>query len=460
MNDLLLAAIAALAGAALTWLVMRSSRVSTRDARDLHASAAAADARAGAAAEALAAAQAELDELRRELSIAQRGKAVAETRAEEIDTRLREQVRDLTSAHKQLQDAFKALAADALDSSATRLLALAEERFRTLQEQTSGELRARTEAIGALVTPLSEKLAEYQRQTQAFAESSQRGLGEVGHHLRDVVAATGALHQETARLVTALRTPHVRGRWGEVALRRVAELSGMSLHCDFLEQSTHEGEHGRLRPDVVVKLPAGRTIIIDAKVALTAYLDALEASTEEERRTHIQRHASQLRTHVAKLAERGYAGQLRDSAEFVVLFIPGDPFLAAAAEADPQLIEQALEKQIVIATPSTLIALLRAVAYGWRQEKLAENAQRISDLGRDLHDRLTTLVSRLAATGHQLGKAIRAYNETVGTLETRVLPAVRRFDELGVPSRKQRTDPAPVDVQVRQPALLEIDLEP
>ena len=451
--------LAALAGAVVTWLVMRGSRVSVADARALHADAAAADARAGAATEALAQAQGDLDELRRELAIAQRGKAVAETRAEEVEVRNREHLREFAAAQKQLQDAFKALAADALDSSAARFLTLAEERFRTMQEQASGELRARTDAIGAMVTPLAEKLTEYQRQTQAFAESSQHGFGQVGQQLRDVVAATGTLQQETARLVTALRTPHVRGRWGEVALRRVAELAGMSAHCDFLEQSTHEGDDGRLRPDVVVTLPAGRTIIIDAKVALTAYLDALEASSDSERRAHVQRHAQQLRTHVHKLAERGYAGQLRDSAEFVVLFIPGDTFLAAAAEADPLLIEQALEKQIVIATPSTLIALLRAVAYGWRQEKLAENAQRISDLGRDLYDRLATLVTRLAATGHQLGKTVRAYNEAVGTLETRVLPAVRRFDELGVPSRKTRTDPSPVDVQVRQPALLEVDLE-
>jgi DNA recombination protein RmuC len=451
--------LAALASAAVTWLVMRGSRVSVADARALHAEAAAADARAGAATEALAQAQGDLDELRRELAIAQRGKAVAETRAEEVEVRNREHLREFAAAQKQLQDAFKALAADALDSSAARFLTLAEERFRTMQEQASGELRARTDAIGAMVTPLAEKLTEYQRQTQAFAESSQHGFGQVGQQLRDVVAATGTLQQETARLVTALRTPHVRGRWGEVALRRVAELAGMSAHCDFLEQSTHDGDDGRLRPDVVVTLPAGRTIIIDAKVALTAYLDALEASSDSERRAHVQRHAQQLRTHVHKLAERGYAGQLRDSAEFVVLFIPGDTFLAAAAEADPLLIEQALEKQIVIATPSTLIALLRAVAYGWRQEKLAENAQRISDLGRDLHDRLATLVTRLAATGHQLGKTVRAYNEAVGTLEARVLPAVRRFDELGVPSRKTRTDPSPVDVQVRQPALLEVDLE-
>ncbi len=460
MGDLLLPVLGgAVFGAIVTWLVLRGSRLSPTEAQALHARTAAAEARAGAAADDLVRAREDLDELRRELSIAQRGRAVAETRAEEADLRGREQVRELQAAHRQMQDAFKALAADALDGSTARLLALAEERFRTIQEQASGELRARADAINAVVAPLSDKLVEYQRQTQAFAESSQRGLGEVGQQLREVVSATGTLQQETAKLVTALRTPHVRGRWGEVALRRVAELAGMSAHCDFIEQSTHEGDEGRLRPDVVVKLPAGRTIVIDAKVALTAYLDALEAGSEEERRAHVQRHAAQLRTHVNKLADRGYAGQLRDSAEFVVLFIPGDTFLAAAAEADPSLIEQALERQVVIATPSTLIALLRAVAYGWRQEKLAENAQRISDLGRDLHDRLATLVTRLASTGHQLGKAVRAYNETVASLETRVLPAVRRFDDLGVPSRKTRTDPAPIDVQVRQPALLEVDLE-
>ncbi len=459
MNEILLPLLAAIGGAFVAWLLLRASHVSSAEARALHADAAAAEARAEAAAASFAAAQGQLDELRRELSIAQRGKAVAETRAEEVELRSREQARDLAAVHKQLHDAFHTLAGEALDASAARLLTLAEERFRTVQEQASGELRARADAINAVVAPLSEKLTEYQRQTQAFAESSQRGLGEVGQQLRDVVSATGTLQQETARLVTALRTPHVRGRWGEMALRRVAELAGMSPHCDFIEQRTHEGDQGRLRPDVVVKLPAGRTIIIDAKVALTAYLDALEAGTEDDRRAHVRRHAMQLRTHVNALADRGYAGQLRDSAEFVVLFIPGDTFLAAAAEADPLLIEQALEKQVVIATPSTLIALLRAVAYGWRQEKLAENAQKISDLGRDVHDRLTTLVSRLASTGHQLGRAVRAYNDTVATLEARVLPAVRRFDELGVPSRKPRTDPSPVDLQVRQPALLDVDLE-
>jgi DNA recombination protein RmuC len=448
-----------LAGAGLAWLALRASRVSPAAVLATEARAAAAEARAGAFEQELRQAEGSIDTLRARLEDEQRHRTVAETEAAQAREMARRQLEDLVSARQQLENAFKSLAADALDSSTRNLLQLAEERFRTLQEQASGDMRASKDAIGALVQPLAEKLSEYQERVQRFAEHGQRDLGQVGRQLHEVIGATQQLQQETARLVTALRAPHVRGRWGEVALRRVVELAGMSAHCDFDEQATYAGDEGRLRPDVVVKLPGGRTVIVDAKVALTAYLDAVEASGDEDRRSHTRRHAAQMRVHVDKLADKDYGRQLRATAEFVVLFIPGDAFLSAAAEVDPALIEYALERNVVIATPATLIALLRAVAYGWRQEQVAENAQQISDLGRQVHDRLTTLISRLAGMGAQLNKTVKAYNETVASLEARVLPAVRRFDELGVPSRKERLDPQRVETQARQPVPLELELE-
>jgi len=451
--------VGALVGALVAWLLGRATRVSPAALTSAEARAAAAEARAGTLTEELAQAEHTVATLRTRLEEEQHRRTVAETEAQQSAALARRQLDDLAAARQQLENAFKSLAADALDASSRNLLQLAEERFRTLQEQASGDLRASKDAIGALVQPLAEKLSEYQDRVQRFAEHGQRDLGEVGRQLKDVMGATERLQLETGKLVSALRQPHVRGRWGEVALRRVVELAGMTRHCDFDEQTTHSGDEGRLRPDVVVKLPGGRTVIVDAKVALTAYLDAVDAGSEDERRGHLKRHALQLRTHVEKLADKDYGRQLRATAEFVVLFIPGDAFLSAAAEIEPALIEDALERNVVIATPATLIALLRAVAYGWRQEQVAENAQQISDLGRQVHDRLTTLITRLAATGAQLNKTVRAYNDTVASLEARVLPAVRRFGELGVPSRKELVEPQRVETVPRQPVPLELELE-
>jgi DNA recombination protein RmuC len=459
MTDTLIVVVAFAIGAAVSWLVLRTARVSTGAVLAAEMRAAAGEARAEALREELRAAESTAEALRARLESEQQVRAVAETTAQQTSLAMTRQLEELTQARAQFEAAFKSLAADALDSSTRNLLQLAEERFRTVQEQASGDLRAKTDALGALVTPLTEKLTEYQQRVQSFAEHGQRDLGEVGRQLQHVMGATQQLQVETSRLVQALRAPHVRGRWGEVALRRVVELAGMTPHCDFEEQTTHEGDEGRLRPDVVVRLPGGRTVIVDAKVALTAYLDAVDATSDDDRRGHIRRHAAQMKTHVDKLADKDYGRQLRATAEFVVLFIPGDTFLAAAAEADPALIEYALERNVVMATPATLIALLRAVAYGWRQEKITENAQQISDLGRELHDRLTLLISRLATTGSQLNKAVKAYNETVGSLQSRVLPAVRRFDELGAASRRELEEPKRVEVQARQPTPLELELE-
>jgi DNA recombination protein RmuC len=257
------------------------------------------------------------------------------------------------------------------------------------------------------------------------------------------------LHKETANLVTALRVPHVRGRWGELTLKRVVELAGMSDHCDFTEQVMVTSEAGRLRPDLIVHLPGEREIVVDAKVALDAFLDAAASTSDEERNNAMSRHAAQIRGHMTALAGKGYWEQFPKSPEFVVMFIPGESFFAAAADADRRLIEDALDKRVVLATPATLIALIRAIAYGWRQEQIARNAQEISDLGRELYERMKVMAGHLGDIGRGLEKANVSYNNAVGSMEARVLPAARRFKELGAASGDEFPFVQPVDISQR-----------
>ena len=388
----------------------------------------------------------------RSLSI---GKAEAEARLGETRAGLEEQKRLLDEAKARLTDAFRALAAEALKSSNEDFLRLAEERFKALTQEATGELEARKTAVETVVQPLQHALDVYQKEAKELEEKRLREISGVGRQLTEVAQAQAALQRETANLVNALRAPQVRGRWGEIALRKTAELAGMTKYCDFDEQTSVQTEGGRLRPDMIVHLPARRDIVVDAKVALNAYLEALEASSPELREAALGRHAQQVRTHVKRLASKEYWGQFPQAPEFVVLFIPGEVFLASAAERDPSLLQDALASQVLIATPTTFIGLLLTAAYGWRQEQIAENAQRISELGRQVHERLAILVDHFAGVGKALDKSVELYNKAVASLETRVLPAARRFSELDPGRTKPIQELEPIVHTPRSPAAAE-----
>lgn len=343
---------------------------------------------------------------------------------------------------------FRALSADALRASNEEFLRLARATLETTLKGAEGDLGKRETAIAGLVKPLQESLVKYEQALQDIEGKRQKAYGTLEESLRHLGEAQAGLQKETVALSTALRNPQARGRWGEIALRRVVELAGMTEHCDFELQTSVTGEEGRLRPDLLVRLPGGRTVVVDAKAPLSAYLDAMGAATEEARADAIALHAQQVRGHVRLLAAKEYWAAFDGSPEFVVLFIPGEAFFAAAVEHDPELLADAARMNVVLATPMTLVALLRAVALGWRQERMSMNAEEVQRLGRDLHDRLQTFTDHLAGVGSGLGKAVESYNKALGSFESRVLVAARRFPELGVADAPVE-GPAPIDARPR-----------
>lgn len=331
---------------------------------------------------------------------------------------------------EQLADRFRALSAQALDQTNQRFLELAEGRLRAVSAQAGGDLDERRRAVERMVEPLTQTLNRVERQLREVDAGRAAAHAELAKQVEYVREGSERLRDQTQSLVTALRRPEARGRWGELQLRRVAELAGMGPHCDFEEQAaTRDGSQ---RPDMVVRLAGGKNIVVDSKVPLSAYLDAVEAGREESAEERLRAHSRHLRTHVDQLAAKAYWAGFTPAPEFVVLFIPGEAFLAPALEYDPDLLEHAMSRRVHIATPTTLISLLRTAQYAWQQEALSENARAVFDLGKQLHDRLGKLGGHVEGLGRALTRTVTAYNQTVGSLESRVLVTARRFGELGL----------------------------
>jgi DNA recombination protein RmuC len=346
---------------------------------------------------------------------------------------------------------FARLSAAALQRNNEQFLQLADVKLSETRQAAEGELAKRQEAIEQLLRPIGVQLGKYEEGMQRLEVERQRAYTSLTEQMKHLSTSHDQLHKETRNLVTALRSPQTRGRWGELQLRRVVEMAGMIEHCDFEEQVTSDADSGRVRPDMVVHLPGNKNVAVDAKVPMQAFLDANEADDEALRRSCLAHHGRQMKAHVDALAKKEYWKRIDPSPEFVVAFIPGDPLLSAALEHEPGLMEYAVANHVLLATPTSLIALLRAVAYGWQQESLAENAREVQRLGAELYQRLTVLGEHVSAVGKGLNNAVAAYNRAVGSLEGRVLVTARRFAEMGVvgPGEGALDPPAPVDSTTR-----------
>lgn len=371
------------------------------------------------------------------LAAVDRARTVAETKLASTE-----------AAVSKMSETFQALADAALRSNQGAFLDAARGTLDTVRAQITGDLAQKQTAIEGVIQPLATMLDRMESQVRDLERARQEMFGSLQNQLQ-------SLSRETSALSTALRSPHVRGRWGEITLRRVAELAGMVEHCDFVEQEVQESDNGRIRPDLVVRLPGGRTLVVDAKVPLAAYLDAASAAEEARRREALMRHGQQVLKHVEQLSTKQYWSQFQPAPELVVLFLPGEHFFSAALEHNPTLIEDALERKVLLATPTTLISVLKGIAYGWRQQRLAENAELIRQVAAEFYERIQTLHGYYSDTGKHLEQAVQAYNRSVASWEARLLPSLRRIRELGAVTGEEPEAPEHVEAMPRAPRMAE-----
>lgn len=377
-------------------------------------------------------------------------RARLETRLQEAQASLNDQKVQLDNAARQLTETFKALSLDALNQNNQAFIQLAGKTMEAVLAEMKGDFDKRQGAVEAVVKPLEESLKRYETQIQAMEGTRQAAYGDINRHIAELVKMQDRLTDQTRTLASALKEPQARGRWGEITLKRVVELSGMSAHCDFIEQPVTDGETGRKRPDLIVKLPEGRQVIIDAKVPLRAYLEAYEAIDPTVQTANLVRHARSVRDHMNSLASKEYFKQFSPTPDFVVLFLPGEAFFSTALDKDTTLIEDGIDKRVLIATPVTLIALLRSVAMSWQQQSASENARKIWETGVELFDRLKTFVRHFDKVRDGLVKASDSYNQALGSFESRVLPSANRLKELTAPEHGEVLECSePVEVVLR-----------
>jgi DNA recombination protein RmuC len=352
-------------------------------------------------------------------------------------------------SRERTREQLTAISVDVLAQTGESLAQRVADARRAEEERAAGEMARRAEEMKGIVKPVQEKLGRMQDEIGRLERERRQAQGELAQMIRQLGDGVGTLRQETGNLVSALKRPSTRGSWGEIQLRNVVEMAGMVSHCDFVEQSTIQTGEGTLRPDMLVRLPGGKLVVVDSKVPLDAYLSALEASDEDDRELHTARHARQTREHIAKLASKGYQRQFDSTPEFVVMFVPSDGIYQAALAQDPALIEYGVQQQVLMATPTTLIGLLWAVHYGWRQELIAQSAREIADSARELHSRLGRFVEPFAKVGRQLDSAVGAYNEAIGSFEHRVIPQVRKIEQAGAASERKVLAPDAVEITAR-----------